>query len=192
MKSLLLVALASFLLAAPAAADTIVHNEAVDGPLSNDPNHATQLVLETGRNILIGQISTATGGDYFTLEVPSSAAMSSIIVDELTSPADFSLVIATSSINWQSRDGFVYFGETDQTFIGLNLLSELAIGPLQPGYYWFGFGPDDGSFHDYRLTMTISMPEPSGLAIFTLATIALGRRIGRRRRSKVRRSGSPT
>lgn len=191
MKSFLLIGIAGILLAAPAAADTIVHNEAVDGPLSNDPNNATRIVLEGGRNILIGQISQESGGDYFTLEVPSSASMSSFVVDELSSPADFSLVIATSSINWQSRDGFVYFGETDQTLIGLNLLSELTIGPLQPGYYWFGFGPDDGSFHDYRLTMTISTPEPSALAFLSIATIALGRRIGRRRRSKVRRAGLP-
>lgn len=146
---------------AQAHADPFHYDEAISGPLSNDLARPTSLAADIGLNMLIGEIDHSTTGDFFTFTVPLDASMPSIVVEVLSNPADFSFTLSRDVIDWQDQSAFLYSGETDDEMIGLNLLSELRIGELPAGSYWFFLGTDDGSLHDYQMSFSIHHPEPA-------------------------------
>lgn len=158
---------------APSIAEPFFYDETIHGPLSNDRLIPSQLTADAGENVLRGQIDHTYVGDFFTFAVPFDASLTSIVVDSLTNPADFSFAIAAELIDWQDYDAFIYFGETDSSLLGMNLLAELGIPPLNAGSYWFFIGTDDGTMHDYQMTLSINPELPSvvffavGLALMT-------------------------
>lgn len=165
--------------AAPTSAAPFLFDESISGPLSGNRAYPTSLVADIGDNLVRGGKDYNFAGDFFAFAVPASATVSSIIIDLPTSQADFSFAISTALIDWQNPASFVYFGETDGDLMGLNLLTELGIGSLPDGPYWFYVGPDDGPMFDYQMTFSI-VPEPATTA---LVLLGLGAVLCRARRA---------
>lgn len=178
MKTLLMLSGLLALCVTPAIANPFYYDEMLDGPLSNDRLDPTMLSADIGENVLRGDINSQFTGDFFTFNVPANATAPSLVVNTLTNPADFSLTVSSEPIDWQDQSGFVYFGETDDTLIGLNLLSELGIGPLPAGPYWFCFGPDDGALHAYEMTVSI-VPEPGTILFLAVLFFVFMRHLRR-------------
>lgn len=178
MKTLLMLSGLLALCVTPAIANPFYYDEMLDGPLSNDRLDPTMLSADIGENVLRGDINSQFTGDFFTFNVPANATAPSLVVNTLTNPADFSLTVSSEPIDWQDQSGFVYFGETDDTLIGLNLLSELGIGPLPAGPYWFCFGPDDGASHAYEMTVSI-VPEPGTILFLAVLFFVFMRHLRR-------------
>lgn len=172
-------AIVVILAATPSFAAPFYFDESINGPISGNPAYPTMLTAGIGDNVLKGGKDNDFSGDFISFTVPVSTSVTSIVIDLPASRNDFSFAISTDTIDWQNPSTFVYFGETDGELMGLNLLTELGIGALPDGPYWFYIGPDDGDMFDYELTFSIT-PEPGTGIMFI---VGLGAVLWRTRRA---------
>lgn len=128
------------------------YDEAVNGPLSDNPENPTWLSqVVIGNNTLIGSVTLGAGPyDYFRFGVPSGSNLDEIVLDSLDPLADFWFEV-------KSYPGgeILYSGETDQNNHGSDLLPAMGLPHLPAGQYWFTFGVDDASDQSYALTFRI-------------------------------------
>lgn len=180
------------------AVGAVVHNEAVDGDLSSDPNGPTALVFSAGSNSVSGtMIATADTRDYLTFSVPAGHALTAL---RLLNYED----VATGgggdrgflSIN-AGTTSFIPSGPTAGSFLGGNhldpapagtdLLPSLAVGPIAGTGFSVPLGAGDYTFlvqqtgsveTAYAFDFEIAViPEPgSGVLLVWGAAAALLRR----------------
>jgi hypothetical protein len=152
------------------AQGTILWNEALDGPLSENYRFPTQLgEVRLGTNTIVGATELAPTGpnwfvhsDYFVFVVPPDLLVSSLLftVDRTR------VWVWVGTSDFVQQDGFT-LGATNG-----NLLAQLGLGPLRPrGYGIYVSNKDAQSYTTvahYRLDMVVEpVPEP-GIGVLLL------------------------
>lgn len=195
--------LATFVVSGPCLA-AVVHDETVDGELSNDNLAPTSLTFTIGENTVIGTIEDAFGlanTDVFTFVVPERAVWTSLVVDDYQSTDNlaFLAIDDTDTFPYNANQlNLVDFGQLpDDAFIGgttfgqadavggFNILPRAGIvtgsgftAPLPSGTYTI-YLQQIGAETNYSLTTTIvsTIPEPSSAILLgALASIGCLRR----------------
>ena len=164
--------------AAPAFAQTIVHNEAIDGELSDTGASPTLINLVFGLNEIQGSLGPGGSGatnstsdaDFFTFNLASGLEVSSITTTRSTPGQAFLGQVSGSTISSTTAaglDGGVLFADGDEVF---NLAG--AQGQIQPisgplsGSQTFVI-QETGGATDFTISfnVTSSVPEPSSAAV---------------------------
>ncbi|MEM9097865.1 MAG: hypothetical protein AAGC79_05015 [Pseudomonadota bacterium] len=190
---------ASFICWASFATAVTIHDETVDGDLSNDPNAPTSLAFGVGDNTVIGDVSV--DADYITFEILSGQALDAIrLVSFTTNQLDnagvaFGLLddgatsVVPSGTTINDFLGGALFGAAD---VGTDLLTPFSSAsaggtgfarPVGPGTYTFLIQETAATEDQYQLTFVVSgsataipLP-PAGLALLAgLAGFAALRR----------------
>lgn len=200
--ALLVLVIASFGLGRVASA-AVVHDEAVNGLLSNDNMNPTVLNFSIGENTVVGNVDEARGSmnvDVFTFNVPVGAEWTSMTVDAYQSSDDVSFLAIDDTTTFPydvfELDQVNFGGLPENAFIGGTTFGSSDIGrnilgragnisgsrftpPLPSGDYTV-YVQQIGSSTDYSLTFSVisAVPEPSTASAILLAgsLIAMRRR----------------
>ncbi len=184
------ISIAVFLgLIAPAAA-TVIHDESVNGDLSNDRLNPTGYTLSAGTNTLI---ATSVSGDreYVRLSVPAGLQLSSIInVSYQGQDGTAFIGVQNGSTftepptgtNVANLLGYTHFGTGPGT-VGTDILDNMGTGagaqgftpPLPSGNYTYWIQQTGTSAATYQFDFNVT-PEPMSAMLFGLAGGALLRR----------------
>lgn len=159
---------------------TILWDETVNGPLSNDPQNPTVLLLTSaGKNSLLGVTTIepignnyAIYGDYFVLTVPPNSSINAISI-QVDRP-----FVAT----WLGNQTY----STEQAFVGNpstgDLLDQWGLISIGSGGYGVYLANHDAgpviSIANYRLDFVVEpIPEPASLWLLLggLASLAFHR-----------------
>ncbi len=161
-----------------------LHDESVNGDITDDPNNPLPLQLADGDNTISGSV-VSPDRDYITVNVPAGSQLSGIILDEYVSAGSQSFigVQAGSVFTEPPTDtvvgnllGFALFGTT---MARTNILPIIATGEgaqgfegaLPAGDYTFWIQETSDNDVDYTFTMQLTPEgedtgEPASLALF--------------------------
>lgn len=161
----------------------ILHDEAVDGDITDDPNNPLPLQLAGVDNTISGSV-VSPDRDYITVNVPAGSQLSGIVLDEYTSTGvqSFIGVQAGSVFTEPPTDtvvenllGFALFGST---MTGTNILPIIATGEgaqgfegaLPAGDYTFWIQETSDNNVDYTFTMQLT-PEGEDTSELTVQAL---------------------
>jgi hypothetical protein len=182
-----LAGVAAVLFAAPAAYATDYDDIGTD--FSNAFGAPTALSLTAGSNVVTGRTGTAGGStdlDYFRINVPAGAHLTSITLNSTDTPSatflgmEAGTLFTNPATTTQAQMlGFVHF-RNNATFLGQNLEPLMAgaagvIGfsqPLGPGNYSFWLQENSTPIVNYQLNFVLTSdpaPAPALPAIFGVA-----------------------
>ncbi len=169
---------------------SIIHDEGVDGDLSDDRLDPTDLVLAEGTNSLI---ATSVSGDreYYTLTVPAGLQLSAVVMfsysglDEtafIAVQAGTSLTEPPTGTDPENLLGWTHFGPGAGN-VGDDILDDMglaepAIGfspPLASGDYTFWSQQTGVNAATYQFDFVVT-PEPATLMLLGLVGVAFRRR----------------
>lgn len=168
------------------------YREDVSGDLSNDRLAPSSIALVGGDNRIAGTVILGDR-DYFTVQVPSGLALSSILLEQYDSSNGRAFLGVQSGTFTVDPDlaapsdllGYTHFGLDN--LIGEDLLDNLGAGlgaigfapPLGPGDYSFWVNQTEPSLTGYQFNFVL-VPEPGSAMPFGAAGLTLCAR--RRRR----------
>ncbi len=192
MRKITFIFMITALLSCNFATADIVHDESVDGDLSNDSNNPTAFVLEAGINTFIGSTqSTPLNPDFFSVEIPDGASLEQIVLSvyDTTEDQSFFAVAEGGSMVGDGSDflGSAVIGAAAGAQQGDDVLDDLGnaglggtgfTGPLASGTYTFWY-QENAADTNYQFDFVVSVPEP---ATGVIALAALGLVASRRRR----------
>lgn len=157
-----------------------LHDEAVNGDISSDPNNPLPLQLADGDNQIRGSV-VAPDVDYITVNIPAGSQLSGLVLDEYVSLSTRSFIAvqagsvftelpATAAV--ENLLGYAHFG-TDM--LNIDILEAIATGPgsqgfsgaLPAGDYTFWIQETGNDNADFALTFQITAadtPEPAAPA----------------------------
>lgn len=177
----------------------IVHDEAVDGDLSDNHLVPSQLVLNSGSNEIIGSTTANPfDRDFWTVEVPSGLLLDSIVLKnyDVSSPDQSFFAVAHGTEIPTLFDpnillGNTLIGQADGRQEGDDVLDDLGeafyggigfTGPLGPGTYTFWY-QETGTDTGYSLEFNISaVPEPAITVPLVVSALTI---LLRRRRDRI-------
>ncbi len=160
-----------------------LHDEAVDGDITDDPNNPLPLQLADGDNTISGSV-VSPDRDYITINVPAGSQLSGIVLDEYTSTGIQSFIgVQAGSVFTEPPTetvvenllGFALFGSS---MTGTDILPTIATGEgaqgfegaLPSGDYTFWIQETSDNEVGYTFTMQLS---PEGEDTSELAAQAL-------------------
>lgn len=187
---------AATLLAATHCFGDIVHDEDIDGDLSNDNLSPTVLVLGAGSNeILASSTFDPLDRDFWTVTIDPGFELSAIILqlyDTIELQSFFAVEAGsqvTSLNDPSSLLGNAVIGFNVGAQQGDDVLDDLGnavfggtgfTGPLGPGTYTFWYQENNNDTnYEFDFIVSAQVPEPSSIAV--CAILALGPGIRRRR-----------
>jgi hypothetical protein len=175
---------------ATSAGATILHDEGVDGDISNDRLNPTDHMLAFGTNSVI---ATSVSGDreYLTLTVPAGMQLDSVVLFSYTSVDPLSFIAVQSGTTLTEPPtgtdpsnllGWTHFGPGAGN-VGTDILDDLgasapAIGfspPLGPGDYTWWMQQTGVNAATFQFDFNVS-PEPATLGLVALVALGLRRR----------------
>ncbi len=147
----------------------ILHDEAVNGDITDDPNNPLPLQLAGADNTISGSV-VSPDRDYITVNVPAGSQLSGIVLDEYTSSGIQSFIglQAGSVFTEPPTDtvvenllGFALFGSS---MTGTNILPTISTGQgaqgfegaLPAGDYTFWIQETSDNVVDYTFTMQLT------------------------------------
>jgi hypothetical protein len=174
-------------MAASSSYATIIHDEGINGDLSNNRFSPTPHTLVNGTNSLLATTGPGTDLEYVTLSVPAGLHLDSIVLvsyagDDGTGfigvQQGTTFTEPPNSPNPNNLLGWTHFGP-DSGNLGTNILDDMcaaipAIGctpPLGPGPYTYWI-QQLGSPMTYQLDFNVS-PEPATFALLSLGIVAI-------------------
>lgn len=179
----------TLILALPLFGD-VIHDESMNGELSNDFENPTVLVFALGSNEVIGQIGDngQTGAigldgmpadsdaDYFRFDVAPERLVTGIDVQSFTwvgDPPGASFVAYTIGSSFAGQGivdikSFAFFDDVKNP----NILDNLVGAPLGPGTYSFWFQETENTIVDYEINFTV-VPEPTNMGICVMMSAVL-------------------
>ncbi|MEM7456921.1 MAG: PEP-CTERM sorting domain-containing protein [Planctomycetota bacterium] len=173
------------------AAD-VIHDENIDGDLSNDNNIPTAFMLADGSNEIIGfTTDNPLDPDYFQLTVPPGFRITELIRTEYTSGIGNRAFLAIGPGGPISGNGNGHISSMliEENMEGTNILDDLGsqalsgtgfTGALQEGDYtfWYQELSDDTTYHfDFVVS---AIPEPTSMLV--VSALGLGAVVRRRRK----------
>lgn len=178
---------------ATAAMAGVIHDESIDGDLSDNNAAPSVLTVTPGSNEVIGslQFSPDVDPDYFRFDVPVGFELTAVILDnyDTTEDQSFMAVQAGNKISDPNTGigllGTVLFGGAPGTTQGEDLLDDLGAanlggdgfsGPLGAGTYTF-WVQETAAEVNYALDFQISaIPEPGSLLLLLSMGLLIRRR----------------
>jgi hypothetical protein len=163
-----------FLATAAFGQGTLLWDESVNGPLSNDYTQPTGFgTLGFGTNSVFAKtefVSSGGGGtifeDYFTFTIPSSSQISAAWLQ-----TDRPIAAWVGTPDYGSQHGYVINPPNG------NLLAQWGLTAIGPGTYGFYFKNYDfaggSSVSNYRLDFFVQAPEPGTISLTLLGLGAL-------------------
>ena len=155
---------------------TILWDESVNGPLSEDYTHPTAFgILSQGTNSVIGSVSTEVTGnnyaahdDYFTFTVGGGNSLSGVYIR-----VDNPTLVWIGNPSFSSMIGQVFNPTNGE------LLTQMAIGPLGSGTFGMYLSNNEfgssTSISNYRLDFFVqTVPEPGAVCLFLLGAGVFG------------------
>ena len=161
-----------------------LHDEAINGDITDDPNNPLPLQLADGDNIISGSV-VSPDRDYITVNVPAGSQLSGMLLNEYTSTGSQSFIgIQAGSVFTEPPTdtvvenllGFALFGTT---MTGTNILPVIATGEgtqgfegaLPSGDYTFWIQETSDNEVDYTFTIQLTaegedISEPAAQALF--------------------------
>jgi hypothetical protein len=186
--------LSSFVLGtiAPAAFAAVAWNETSDGDLSNAGLSPTFVALASGSNQVIGSTGDAGSGidlDYFTVNVPTGAQLTSLKVLPGTLPlgslafigvqSGSQLTVSPSAASADGLLGWTHYSSGDANSdilgrIGTGFGASGFTGPLGAGSYAFWVQDFNPGASAYGFDLTVSaVPEPAPAGALALGLLVL-------------------
>jgi hypothetical protein len=181
------------------ASAAVAWDESVDGDLSTDPNAPTPVSFSLGSNLISGSITGPDDiRDYLTFTIPTGMALAELRqLEYVTLPGGepgnrgFHAIIAgnTSFLPDASNIGnFLGGNHVDPLPVGTDMLPALAAATLGGTGFTIPLGPGTYTYHIQQTTQILTgysldfelVPEPTSLALLTIAVPALVRRRCRR------------
>lgn len=196
----------------PISAQVILHNEAIDGDLSNNRLAPVPFALGPGSSNIIGSVSSADTQDWLSVTVPAGQQLNSMVhvaylstdVQGFTGFAN-GATFAGDPFTPASYSGYAHFGTAATNGSlppadtrGSNMLAIMADPnaylagqqpqgvalPLGPGTYTFLY-QQLGAVTDYEFSFLVStVPEPASLLLTSFGLAALSVRRHSRRGSR--------
>jgi len=170
-----------------------IHNEAIDGDLSNDRLNPTQLALGLGTNTLI---ATSIGGnpadrEYVRMDLPAGLSLSQVMVVSYGPLQDISFIGVQAGTtmtepptgtNVANLLGWTHFGIGNGT-VGTDILDDIGVGagaigfapPLTGPSYTFWIQQTTPTATSYQLDFIVT-PEPATIALLGISALMIRRR----------------
>lgn len=173
----------------PAAIAAVVHDEGVDGDLSNDNTTPTAISLAPGSNLIIGShTNNPLDRDLFTITINAGEQLDSLVLAAYTNTDDQSFLgfeegnTFTDFFGSGATFNFALIGADAGVSLGDDLLDDVAGGPLGAGVYSFWL-QETGGVVTYTLDLQVSampVPEPVALPLFAAGLLLVGAAVRRR------------
>jgi hypothetical protein len=177
------------------AQGAVVYDESIDGNFSNSGLSPTVVHVGLGSNVISGSTGFGAGGidrDYFSITVPSGAALSSLtVLPGTVVGGDVSFIgvqvgpqvtVATDASTATGLLGWMHYGEGN---VNRDILPRIGTGqgaagftgPLGSGTYSFWVQDFDNApvTYDFDLTLTaaVAVPEPKMSAALAVGLVFL-------------------
>jgi len=190
LRTLLLTAVLTFAISGLCHA-SIVHDESVDGDLSNDNMSPTALLFNIGQNDIIGSTTNSPlDRDFWTFTIGANEQLDSVTFLQFDTTEDRSFFAVASGgtvPSVASATGLLGSNLIGDPEVGTDVLDNLGAaafggtgfsGPLGPGSYTFWF-QETAANVDYSFRFNVSssaVPEPSSMMFLGLGITLMAAR----------------